>query len=243
MHLENKNLENKNLEQLEKPVINKILYLGPWHHIKPVHDFPQVKEFIFIDTQPRSEFDNKLFYHGFYKQNFYDDLIHKCICFGFELKTEYVIDQNYYKSIFTLRQRLYYFLWDVLPNHINPTLLTFYNETTKQTIKYYISTNIKYTMTPTLQQDIEEADALIVSGYHPNSKLLEYFTKPKIFIGYSNTWYDEDVDEDVDASIISVLHQTEKTEYFYNFLAVSYKTGQMKECIDIFDLQIKVVDL
>ena len=33
------------------------------------------------------------------KQNFYDDLIHKCICFGFELKTEYVIDQNYYKSI------------------------------------------------------------------------------------------------------------------------------------------------
>ena len=210
MHLENKNLENKNLEQLEKPVINKILYLGPWHHIKPVHDFPQVKEFIFIDTQPRSEFDNKLFYHGFYKQNFYDDLIHKCICFGFELKTEYVIDQNYYKSIFTLR---------------------------------HISTNIKYTMTPTLQQDIEEADALIVSGYHPNSKLLEYFTKPKIFIGYSNTWYDEDVDEDVDASIISVLHQTKKTEYFYNFLAVSYKTGQMKECIDIFDLQIKVVDL
>jgi hypothetical protein len=237
-------LEKEHLKHLDQSFIKKILYIGPWHHIQPVRDFPHVKEFIFIDTQPRSEFDNNTFYNRFYKCDFYDDLIHKCICFGFELKTEYVIDQNYYKSIFTIRQRLYYSLWDVIPKHINPTLLTFYNETTKQTIKYYISTNIKYTMTPTLQRDIEESDALIVSGYHPNIKLLEYFTKPKIFIGYSNTCYDLNKDKDNEEdSIISLLHQTDKTEYFYNFLAVSYKKGQMKDCTDIFDLKIKCLKL
>ena len=87
--------------------INKILYLGAWHHIQPVRDLPLVKEFIFIDTQPRSEWDNQSFHIGVYKQNFYDELIHKCKNFGFKLKTENVLDQNYYKSIFTIKQKLY----------------------------------------------------------------------------------------------------------------------------------------
>ena len=46
--------------------INKILYLGAWHHIQPVRDLPLVKEFIFIDTQPRSEWDNQSFHMQMY---------------------------------------------------------------------------------------------------------------------------------------------------------------------------------
>lgn len=37
--------------------LNKILYLGAWDDIAPIHDFPNVNEFIYIDTQPRSESD------------------------------------------------------------------------------------------------------------------------------------------------------------------------------------------
>ena len=222
--------------------INKILYLGTWYHIQPVRDFPQTKEFIFIDTQPRSEFDNKSYYHGFYRQNFYDDLIHKCICFGFKLKLVDILDRNYYKSIFSIKQQLYYSLYSILPNHINPTMLEFYNENTKQTIKYYISTNIQYTMTPSLQKDIEEADALVVSGYHPNIKLLKYFTVPKIFIGYSNTCYDIDKDKTSveNDTIISLLNQSYQSEYFNKYLAISYKTGQIKQCTDFFDIKFKL---
>ena len=218
-------------------LINKILYLGTWHHIQPVRDFPLVKEFIFIDTQPRSEWDNQSFHIGFYKNSFFDDLIHKCSCFGFKLKLTDVIDPNYYKSIFTIKQRFYYYLWNVLPHHINPTMLEFVNETTGQSIKYYISTNIQYTMTPNLQKDIEEADALLVSGYHPNIKLLEYFTKPKIFIGYSGTCYDADEDD----NIISLLNQTFQSDYFDNYLLVSEKTKQIKKCIDIFDIKLTLI--
>ena len=125
-------------------------------------------------------------------------------------------------------------------------MLKFYNETTKQTIKYYISTNIQYTMTPSLQKDIEEADALVVSGYHPHIKLLKYFTIPKIFIGYSNTCYDKDKDKDKDKTsnetddIISLLNQSYQSEYFNHYLAVSYKTGQIKQCTDIYDIKLTI---
>ena len=223
-------------------LINKILYLGTWHHIQPVRDFPLVKEFIFIDTLPRSEWDNQSFHIGFYKNSFYDDLIHKCICFGFKLKLTDVIDPNYYKSIFTIKQRFYYYLWNVLPHHINPTMLEFVNETTGQSIKYYISTNIQYNMTPLLQKDIEESEALVISGYHPHIKLLEYFTKPKLFIGYSDTCYDKNKNEEQNNGddIISLLNQSYKSEYFNHYMVVSYKTGQIKKCTDIYDIKLKL---
>ena len=54
--------------------MKKVLYIGPWHHIQPVQDFPLIKEFIYIDTQPRSEFDELSYYQGFYKERFYEDL-------------------------------------------------------------------------------------------------------------------------------------------------------------------------
>lgn len=47
--------------------VNKILYVGADLHITPVTHFPQTKQFIFIDSQPRSEFESThpKFYNGF----------------------------------------------------------------------------------------------------------------------------------------------------------------------------------
>ena len=200
--------------------MKKVLYIGPWHHIQPVKDFPLIKEFIYIDTQPRSEFDELSYYQGFYKESFYEELLHKCSGFGFTLVKTEVIDPNYYKKIFSLKQRIYY-SFKPIPAYINPTLLLFENKVTHQVLKYYISTNILYTMTPELKQDIEESDALIVSGYHPTIKVLEYFKKPKTFIGYTMTCYDID---DNNETIISMLHKNKKSsEYFNRYLLVSYK--------------------
>ena len=49
----------------------------------------------------------------------------------------------------------------------NPTLIIFENKETKQIIKYYISTNIKYNMNELLKKDISESTGLIVQGYIP----------------------------------------------------------------------------
>ena len=80
--------------------------------------------------------------------------------------------------------------------------------------------------------------------------MLEYFTKPKIFIGYSGTCYDvdkdkkstndNDTDNDND-TIISLLNQTFQSDYFDNYLVVSEKTGQIKKCIDIFDIKLTLI--
>ncbi|MEI6237225.1 MAG: hypothetical protein WCP03_01310, partial [Candidatus Saccharibacteria bacterium] len=49
-----------------------------------------------------------------------------------------------------------------------------------------------------LANDIKEADALIVSGYFPHKKILNYFDGPKKFLGYSDTIYDLDDDKYLD---------------------------------------------
>jgi len=53
---------------------NKILYIGAGLHMDPLHHFQYTKEFVFIDTLPRSEFDTNNFYLGFYSNNFIDNL-------------------------------------------------------------------------------------------------------------------------------------------------------------------------
>lgn len=78
-----------------------------------------------------------------------------------------------------------------ITEHINPTLLLFKNNITNRFIKYYISTNIEYNMTNELANDIGNCDGLVLSGYLPNKKVLDYFIKPKILIAYSGTCYDE----------------------------------------------------
>ena len=51
---------------------NKVLYLGAWDHIDVVNYFPKCNEFVLIDTQPRSEHDEKdYFYDGFYRPKFF----------------------------------------------------------------------------------------------------------------------------------------------------------------------------
>ena len=37
--------------------IDQILYIGPWFDLKPINIFNKCKKFIYIDLQPRTQFD------------------------------------------------------------------------------------------------------------------------------------------------------------------------------------------
>ena len=221
--------------------IKKVIYLGVGCHIDPVVHLPNVNEFVFIDIQPCSEFDNKSFNKDFYKTNFYDELIQKCTILGFDLQLIKELDNKYYKKIFTIKQKIYYFYcYKKTPKFINPTLLVFTNNKTKQILKYYISTNILYNMNELLLDDIRESDALIMSGYNPHTKLLNYFDKPKIFLGYSKTNYTielHNTDEDR-SNIVYFLHNkdTITSKYFNKYFLIRYDTGEEIECKNIIDL-------
>lgn len=78
---------------------------------------------------------------------------------------------------------------------INPCLMIFYNNKTLQTIKYYISTNIKVDMCKILEKDILESTGIIISGYHPDKIILDYVSIPIKLYCYSNTCYYLDVDD------------------------------------------------
>ena len=208
--------------------INKILYIGTGLHVEPVLDFPNTKEFIFIDTLPRNEWDNDMPFTKIRKE-FADTLYDKLENFPshigkFRLKDIITLDNLYHTKILTKVQQLYYKYFTKLPKFINPTLLVFTNSITNQTIKYYISTNIEYNMTSMLMDDITTSDALIVSGHIPTINLLGYLINPIKFIGYSDTSFQSNDN----TTIIDVLKNTDNkifTEYYY----VNYKNGVYKK--------------
>ncbi len=238
--------------------MNQLLYIGTGHHIKPVVHFSETNRFIFIDTQPRSEFDRPdYFYEGFYRSRFINGLKQKCQKYGFTLRDEKVLDEEYYKNVLTIKQFEQYQQHQLvdpemrlnfdngLPAYINPTVLTFVNPETRQEIKYYVSTNIEHNMNDELKKDIQESDGLIVSGYHPDGKLLESFgdlSKPKNFYGYSRTWFGNDPDQvDNRNNIINLMHtnRIKASDYFSQFFLVNWESGKMKECVDLNDIEVK----
>lgn len=227
---------------LEMRNIEKIMYIGTGTHIEPVNHFPLTKEFIFVDTLPRSNKDKyKTFNLNLYDSNFVNELIEKCEDNNFRLVEIIEIDCKYKDKIMTVKQKINNLFNPI--KYINPTLLVFVNLLSEQTIKYYISTNFEYNMNSRLLNDIRLSDGLIISNLSPSTKLLDYFDKPKIFIGYSNMNFNINLNDIFDEkkrnSIVYIMY-TNKSEiisnYFYKYYLVIYKNGVKLECKNYEDL-------
>lgn len=216
---------------------NKILYVGAGYHIEPVRHFPETKTFVFIDSQPRSKFDSfhAKFNKNFYRPYFINDLITSCQHYGFLLDSYTVLDKKYSKQI--ISRTWYYTSWFYkIPDDINPTMLVFINRKTQQKLVYYISTNIKFNMNKHLLSDIGSCDGIIVSGYFPEKDILQYFIKPKVFFGYTNTCYyidDDDLKEE-ENTILFFLHNCicNIPYYFKEFYMVCNDSGVITKCKD-----------
>lgn len=224
---------------------NKILYIGSNIHIEPINHFPNTKDFVFIDTQPRSEFDT---YHPkfnihCYRPKFYSNLIKTCQQYGFILKSSYELDSNYYKNILSWKKKFEYFVQG-FPEFINPTLLVFINNITNQTINYYISTNIKFNMTPILCSDIESCDGIIISGFYPDIELLKYIKQPICLFGYTNTYYIiEKPNNDFDKQNIIYYLQTFNDNikyYFKDFFVIVKETGVIYKCTNFDNFKLTI---
>lgn len=168
--------------------MNKILYIGAGTHIEIVDDFLNVKEFVFVDTNPRSDYDINYFNYNDYDKNFCKILIDKCLDRNFKL-CQSVLLEEYWKHKLTWQEKLCYCINNI-SELINPTLLIFINEVTGQKIKYYISTSILYNMNYELKMDIRQSDGFIFDALSTHEKILHYFAEPKICIGYLENNYD-----------------------------------------------------
>jgi len=220
---------------------NKLLYVGAACHLSPLQLFSDTKEFVFIDTKPRSEFDNSnAFVRAFYRESFAVDLMLKMLDLGFSLVDITDLDKTYSKKIMSFYQRIYYICGE--PQYINPHLFLFMNKKTGQTLKYYVSTNILYNMNNDLEREIGECDGLIISGFFPHVHILSYM-KPKVaFIGYSSTWFGKDKDDfetdDWTNNVVNYLHDNFNSRdnvsgVFSSFYLVD--NNKIYECGDNFD--------
>jgi hypothetical protein len=219
-------------------ISNKILYIGTGLDLEPLKQFELTKEFVFVDVMPRSEFDSPdSFYEGFYRKNFYSKLIELANEYGFGLEKTEELDPDYFTNILDLVQRIKWLgkVKETFPN-ICPTLLVFFNHNTGQKLKYYISTNILYNMCWDLENDITSSDGLIISGYHPNKKILEYITNPINLYCYDGTCYkvnDDEVD-DFDNLVYWMFANLDKvSNYFSNIYLVERKTNTVIKYDDI----------
>jgi hypothetical protein len=213
----------------------KVLYLGAGNDIEVVNYFPKCNEFILIDTQPRSEHDTKdYFYEGFYRDTFFNRVIKKCEKYGFILNEIIELEPNYIKNIQTIETSSEYMnnISDI--PYINPHLLIFKNK--DRTIKYYISTNILFNITPILEDDIKTSDTLYVAGYHPDVELLKYINKKINFVGDDKTIYFLEPDED-EHTIIS--NNIELNDYFDNYYLVWRRKALFIVCDSLEDIDMK----
>lgn len=203
---------------------SKYLYIGTGLHLEPIKTFNSVKEFIFIDSQPRNEYGFNYYYRGFYGKDFVDNLIQECLKHNFKLINKTVFTDKYTEIN--------------VPN-LESTMLYFLNDETEQVFKYYISTSIPYDLhdNEILIKDISECDTLIISGHHPNHAILDYIKKPIAFIGYSNTWFPKTIQEFYDNSesdcvdIINALIE-EDNSIFNKFYYVNKETNIIINCND-----------
>ncbi len=208
--------------------LRRLLYVGSWQHFQPVYDFPDTKEFVFIEIQPFSEFRSDVFDRGFYREKFVENIINKAKIYEFDLIEEKVIDNTFFWSKLNLKQKICYTIFPkLIPKHVNPTLFKFFNEKTQQTINYFISSPFPEYENQSIIDEVQKCDGLILSGYFPNKSILQYFNDKKLtWIGYSGTYYDfdkEEVNEHDLTHIVRHMHEIneeERINYFDKYYFV-----------------------
>jgi hypothetical protein len=165
--------------------MNKAIYIGAGTDILPALLFPDLKEFIFIDSQPFSEFgthtyhvegENHISTHDVLKKDRFDNLFSRP---NFLPSLEKVMNQNNFQQ-----------------STSTPDYILYHNLTTKQTIKYYYSCSFPEYLDNDLICDIKSCNTLIVCGHHPNKVILNYVQSPTYLIGSARTVYKTNPTED-----------------------------------------------
>ena len=200
---------------------NKILYIGSGTHLDPIIHFPEIKEFIFVDGQPRTEFGSDYYYRGFYRKYFFPQLENKIKELGLQISHREVLS-NKYEEI-------------NIPNLESECLFITnkkYKLRSLPSIKYYISTSLPYDLYDNfyLQADIESCNSLLICGFHPNRSIVPYIKKPINLIGYSNTYFPASIedlareDSNYEDNIITWIIQN--PHFIKSYITIDRETGE-----------------
>lgn len=185
-----------------------LVYIGAWSDFSVVRFFSTTKKFIFVDTQPRNEFDDDYsIKESLYERPYFlQQIFEAAEIEGFELISKKVL-KVYSKNKLK-----------------NPTLYNF--KSNNQEIDYYVSSNFKKDNLLELNKEINKCNGIIVSGYFPHSDLLKLMkTNINIYL-MSGTYYSKvnfnETGED-ENNIINYLYDNENSIKKYD----TYKLFQV----------------
>ncbi len=184
---------------------DQILYMGAHLHIDMINYFPKCKKFIFIDIEPRNEFDD-LYDDRLFREDFVPKLINKFTTNNFIITSITKLDNTYHKK-FNIQEKPY----------LNPHLIKAYNYTTNVQIKYYISTNILFNMNDELKNDIHNCNGLYIAGYLPNDYLFTLLNKDIILIGDNKTIYEDIINYNFKNYYLVYRNENDQFIKYYNY--------------------------
>ena len=220
-------------------MFNKILYFGAGTHLKPIKHLPETKEFVFGDSQPKTEFGClNVYKREFYRKFFMFELEDKIKEFGLSVRGRKILT-NKYPGIF---------IPELESECLNITNKP-YNLRSATNIKYYISTSLPYDLYDNveLQSDIETCDTLLISGHHPHIKIIDYIKKPFNLIGYSGTWFpaslEKLIEEDYDYKDNVFFWILSNIQMIKSMTVINEKTGEKYFCDSYKEFCDKVLDI
>ncbi len=152
------------------------VYVGAGLDLKIIKNIPEVKNFVFIDSQPHSEFgiDENWVYDSSYVFN--------CICPKF---APFINTFSRPHFISDLKKTAIQEDFKLVSEEVNKKLKFEYKD---QTINYFLNTSIPHHL-PFIKNDIKNFDNLIIAGFFPHHYILNYTTKHITFWGNTNTIY------------------------------------------------------
>jgi len=220
--------------------MNQAVYIGAGLDLIPVLVCRDIKKFIYIDSQPFSEFGTDVYTKNYDK-----------ITASLETREKY--EKNNLFGRFNFRFRL-----DKLMKQNNFLLVSekkyclLFKNDLNQVIKYHISCAFPEFITDEIVEDIAQCNTLILCGHHPKKIILALMKEPKIIIGNCRTVYQDCDDEE--SSIIEYLYNNpyivekyillkEIKEYEYwedsNILPSIKDNYESIECKNLEDIEIK----
>ena len=152
------------------------VYVGAGLDLKIIKNIPEVKNFVFIDSQPHSEFgiDENWTHDSSY--------IFSCICPKF---APFINTYSRPNFISDLKKTAIKEDFKLVSEEVNKKLKFEYKD---QTINYFLNTSIQQHL-PFIKNDIKNFDNLIIAGFFPHHYILNYTTKNITFWGNTNTIY------------------------------------------------------
>jgi hypothetical protein len=187
------------------------VYVGAGLDLAPVLLFRTISRFIYIDSQPLTEFGSLPLCEEFKRPEFSDKLFHKMKNLGYKRR---IVSPNPNLEIYLHPRRgteVYYYKNNRFPNELDRDCLL----------------------------DIKNASVLICCGHHPNEKIIDMMSGgPMLFIGDNKTYYN--CDKGDESSLIRKIIETpalfeEYIRFDYPPLFDYYNDNMVEEsCITTF---------